>query len=186
MSAAVLSPSTRSAVAELKRLIRTTRRRLRWSWLAAGVCLVVGLVAATLVIAVAFDLAFVLPDFGRWTVFGVAAGIAAVIFASRVLRPTLTRLPTPGVALRIERRTENMHNRLLTVLDLAGKPIEPEAMTFFDAVVAQTSLGNRSHRLIDRRGDGLAELRGGRAATGAAAVGGHPSAVASQVRCPAR
>ena len=139
MSAAVLSPSTRSAVVELKRLIRATRRRLRWSWLAAGVCLVVGLVAATLVIAVAFDLAFVLPDFGRWTAFAIAAGIAAVIFASRVLRPTFTRLPTPGVALRIERRTENMHNRLLTVLDLAGKPIEPEAVTFFDAVVAQTS-----------------------------------------------
>src|SRR3982751_3893584 len=139
MSAAALSPSTRSAVLDLKRLVRATRRRLRWSWLAAGVCLFVGLVAAALLISVAFDLAFVLPDFGRWVAFTAATFIGLLVFLSRVLRPTLTRLPTPGVALRIERRTENMHNRLLPVLDLADRPLDDDSKTFFDAVVMQTS-----------------------------------------------
>jgi hypothetical protein len=139
MPAAVFSPATQSAVAELKRLVRTTRRRLRWSWLAAGVCLFVGLIAAALVLAVAFDLAFVLPDFGRWIASALAAAIGLAVFASRVMRPTLTRLPSPGVALRIERRTPNMHNRLLTVLDLADRELTDDSATFFDAVVAQTS-----------------------------------------------
>lgn len=139
MSAAAISPGTRSTVLELQRLVRTTRRRLRWSWLAAGVCLFVGLVAALLLVAVALDLAFVLPDIGRWTAFLAAAAVGLFVFLSRILRPTLTRLPTPGVALRIERRTENMHNRLLTVLDLADQPLGEESTTFFDAVVMQTS-----------------------------------------------
>jgi hypothetical protein len=139
MSAAAISPGTRSTVLELQRLVRTTRRRLRWSWLAAGACLLIGLVAAALLIAVAVDLAFVLPDVGRWVAFLVAATIGLLVFLSRVLRPTLTRLPAPGVALRIERRTENMHNRLLTVLDLADRPLDGESATFFDAVVMQTS-----------------------------------------------
>src|SRR5262245_4111048 len=118
MSAAALSPSTRSAVIDLKRLVRATRRRLRWSWLAAGVCLVVGLIAAALLIAVGFDLAFILSDAGRWIAFLAAAALGLLVFLGRVLKPTFTPLPAPGVALRIERRTENMQNRLLTVLDL--------------------------------------------------------------------
>jgi len=139
MSAAALSPTTRSAVQELQRLVRATRRRLRWSWLAAGACLFVGLAATALLLAVSFDLAFVLPDFGRWVAFAVVVVVGLAVFLSRVLRPTITRLPTPGVALRIERRTENMHNRLLTVLDLAEHPLGDESRSFFDAVVMQTS-----------------------------------------------
>src|SRR6476469_6563016 len=132
MSAAALSPTTRSAVQELQRLVRATRRRLRWSWLAAGACLFVGLAATALLLAVSFDLAFVLPDFGRWVAFAVVVVVGLAVFLSRVLRPTITRLPTPGVALRIERRTENMHNRLLTVLDLAEHPLGDESRSFFD------------------------------------------------------
>jgi len=112
------------------------------------------LVAAALLIAVAFDLAFVLPDFARWIAFTTAAIIGLLVFLSRVLRPTLTRLPTPGVALRIERRTENMHNRLLTVLDLADRPLGEESTTFFDAVVMQTSeriRGFDPRTIVDRQ-----------------------------------
>jgi hypothetical protein len=154
MSSAALSPNARSAVLDLQRLVRATRRRLRWSWLAAGVCLFVGLVAAALLFAAAFDLAFVLPDVGRWISFAAIGVIGLLVFLSRVLRPTLTRLPTPGVALRIERRTENMHNRLLTVLDLADRPPGDESATFFEAVVTQTServRGFHPRAVVDQR-----------------------------------
>ena len=51
------------------------------------------IVAAALLVGAALDLAFVLPELGRWAAFGAVAAVGLLVFLSRVMRPTLTRLP---------------------------------------------------------------------------------------------
>ena len=133
-------------------LVNATRRRLRWSWLGAGTGLALGLSVTALLIAAGFDIALGLPDFARWLAFAAFVALAALLVGQRVLRPLLQRLTPTGTALQIERVVPNMHNRLVTALDLSRTERPPESEPFFRLIVRQAQerlAGFRSGQIVD-------------------------------------
>jgi hypothetical protein len=106
----------------IHRLIRTTRRLLRSSWVITGICLTMGLLLGTLAAATFVDLIVPLP----WPVLRLAALLAIVVPASwalvaGVVRPLCRRLGPITVARRIESHIPGIHNRLVSCLDLADQ-----------------------------------------------------------------
>ena len=174
MSSVTVSDRTRA----LERVVSRTRAGLVATALAAGLFLAVAAAVGWVVGGIVLDLAAPLPVAGRVAVFAgwwacVAAALAAFLFVPALRRPSLDT-----VAVLIERTLGSMHNRLLTVIDLArgrrrdGSPAPDAKPEMVERLVAQTTSrleGFRPGRVI--RGRTLARNLG-IAAVAAALLGG--------------
>src|SRR5690242_13807635 len=103
-------------ITPIRRLIRTTVRLLRSSWVATGLGLTVGLALGTLVLVALLDLGLPL-----WTWFRLAALVAVVVptvwaLIAGVVRPLFRRLRPVQVARRIETHIPGIHNRLVSCI----------------------------------------------------------------------
>jgi hypothetical protein len=113
----------------IHRLIRTTRRLLRSSWVITGLCLTMGLLLGTLAAATFVDLLVplerILPFLPEATL-RLLALLAIVVpatwaLAVYVVRPLLRRLGPITIARKIESHIPGIHNRLVSCLDLADQ-----------------------------------------------------------------
>jgi len=156
MSSVTISDRTRT----LERVVSRTRAGLVATAVAAGLFLAVAVAAGWVVGGIVLDLAAPLPVAGRMAVFAgwwacVAAAAAAFLFVPALRRPSLDT-----VAVLIERALGGMHNRLLTVIDLArgrrrdGSPARDAKPEMVERLVAQTTSrleGFRPGRVIKGR-----------------------------------
>ena len=104
---------------EVARVVSRTRSGLLVAVLATGLLLAVAAAVAWIVGGVLLDLAAPLPVAGRIAVLGGWWLSVALACAAFILLPAYRRPSLDAVALRIERVLGGMHNRLLTVVDLA-------------------------------------------------------------------
>jgi hypothetical protein len=122
----------------IHRLIRRTRRWLRSSWVATGASLAVGLLTAALVIVGLTDLAVPL-----WPAFRLLALVLVVVPAATALvfgvgRPLLRRLGAGQVARRIEAHVPNMHNRLVSCVEIdSAQARQTRSPAFFRRLVGE-------------------------------------------------
>jgi hypothetical protein len=115
--------STGSLESRIERIARTawrTRRRFMATVLAAGLVLAATVAAAWVLGGVVLDLAVPLAVPARVAVWCGWWGVVALAIAAFLVLPTIRRPLVQAIALRIERSLGGMHNRLLTVVDLAG------------------------------------------------------------------
>ncbi len=106
-------------ITPIHRLIRTTRRLLRSSWVGTGAGLTVGLLLGTLLLAAAVDIVFPMAEWLRWVALGIVALPASYALLIGVLLPLVRRLAPGDVARRIESRLPGIHNRLVSCIDLS-------------------------------------------------------------------
>ena len=119
------SVSTSERTAAITRVVSRTRAGIVATVLAAGLFLAVAAAIGYVAGGIVLDLAAPLPVAGRVVVFtGWWACVAAAI-AAFLLVPALRRPSLDAVAILIERALGGMHNRLLTVIDLARGVTRP-------------------------------------------------------------
>lgn len=113
------SPTSVSTfVAAIERLLATTRRLLRSTWVTTGLLVAVGLCVAMLVTVTLLDLAVPLwPTLRLVGLVLITLPTMWVLFVG-VLRPLLRRLTQVMVARRIEQELPGIHNRLVSCVDL--------------------------------------------------------------------
>ena len=138
---------------DLERLVATTRKRLRAGWLLTGMGVLLTAVLGWLLLVCAVDMVTPLPVSGRVAGFITGCLILGVTVLVGVLWPGLRPLRLQGVARRIERTIPEIHNRLITVLDLReGKGLseragdqQPDA--FVERLLEQTRNRLRGYRI---------------------------------------
>ena len=124
---------------DLEQLVRRTRRRLRVAWLLAGLALWAVATIVTLLAMVGIDLLTPLPVWLRVAFCGVLLAVTATTFAVGLLWPQLHPPSLWAVAQRIEDVAGNMHNRLLSVLDLRRRAAPGQfGEPFFVRLLEQT------------------------------------------------
>ena len=118
----------------LHRLIRRARVLLRTTQVATGLALTAGLLLGAAALVVAVDLLLPLLQLPYWLAHGCDSGLRlaslclvvappAVAFLVGVLFPLFRRLTTGRVARRIEAHIPDIHNRLVSCIDLeAARP----------------------------------------------------------------
>lgn len=159
--------STASAGMErLAGLVARTRSGVLAAIFATGLLLVVLASLAWLVGGVLLDLAAPLPVAGRVAVLAGWWCVVAAAAATFVLVPALRRPSIDAVALRIERALGGMHNRLLTVIDLARRVrgqagTQAAAAGYLDAD-GHTLRSGLVERLVTQTDERLHGFRGGR------------------------
>ena len=111
---------------DLVQLVDLTRRRLRFTWLATGGCVLVAGALGWLILAAGIDMLAPLPVALRllmatllWLVLAAAVGLG-------IIWPAMRPLTANQVARRIERTVPSMKNRLLSVVDLHQRSTHPE------------------------------------------------------------
>ena len=112
-------------------LVQRTARWLRLSWIATGLGLTLGVLAAVTVAAVALDLVWPLPVAGRWAALLVIIAATATAYGREVVRPVARRLTLAQVARRMEAFVPHIRNRLVTCVDLLAE--SPAAARFSPA-----------------------------------------------------
>jgi hypothetical protein len=133
-----VTPSTLPDSRPLHRIIGSTRRLLRSSWVATGLGITIGLLFGALAVLAVFDLfvplePITLPLFDvivpldpimRCIALFLVVVPSALAFLHGVVRPLFRRLGPAQVARRIESHLPGIHNRLVSAIDLekaAGK-----------------------------------------------------------------
>ncbi|MCC6581435.1 MAG: hypothetical protein IT440_13440 [Phycisphaeraceae bacterium] len=132
---------------DLRDGIDATRRRLRISLLAVGLSLFVALPAAWLLLLSLTDLVMPLPVSLRIAAAMVFYLLASGLLAAGVLWPLGKPISRQQVALRIERSIPGMHNRLITVLDMAQHPREGIDEAFVRRLIDQTRAKMRDYHV---------------------------------------
>lgn len=112
------TPAGPPDITPIRRLIRTTAALLRSSWVATGLGLSFGLLAAALVSTALLDLALPLGTALRAVALGLIVVPAAWAFFAGVVRPAFRGLGDRQVARRIEGHIPGIHNRLVSCIDL--------------------------------------------------------------------
>jgi hypothetical protein len=163
------SPAPTAATARMERLaglVSRTRSGVLAAILATGLLLVLLAAVAWLIGGVLLDLAAPLPVGGRIAVLAGWWCVVAAAAALFVLAPALRRPSIDAVALRIERALGGMHNRLLTVIDLARRlrgqtGTQAAAAGYLDAD-GHTLRTGLVERLVTQTDERLRGFRGGR------------------------
>ena len=118
-----------SDLAPIQQLIDRTRRLLRSSWMITGMAVVCAVLLGSLLLAATADLLLALWPSFRWVALAIVVIPAGWAFIMGVLRAGLRRLGSRNVARRIENHIPQMHNRLVSCMDLAadrdGHPLSP-------------------------------------------------------------
>lgn len=125
---------------DLERIVRATRRRLRVHWFLAGIALWLVVTLGLLLLMIGVD---VLTPLAVWmrVVFCTLWGIATLgTFSMAVAWPVLHPPSLWAVAHRIEQTVDQMHNRLISVLDLRQResPSQLAGQAFFVRLLEQT------------------------------------------------
>ena len=120
---------------KLERLIQTTRRLLRSTWVAIGLGVSVGLFLTTLVIVTMLDLA--VPLWPAFRFVGLMAIAVPTIwaFVVGVARPLFRRLTQVTVARRIEQELPGIHNRLVSCVDLSNNGNQRHSQAFYHRLI---------------------------------------------------
>ena len=125
-------------ISPIRGLIRATARLLRSSWVATGLGLSLGLLAAALVVTSLLDLALPLGTALRATALVLVIVPAAWAFFAGVVRPAFRRLGDRQVARRIEGHIPGIHNRLVSCIDLdSGKAQADRSPAFYRRLVRE-------------------------------------------------
>jgi len=150
-----LAESHSSNPQPILRLVARARQVLRQSWAITGLALTVGVLAGAVVVLCLADVAF---PFGR--TLRVAALAVVVVptvytFAAGVLRPCLRRLTEVQVARRIEKHLPNIHNRLVSCIDIwSTETPQPYCVAFYHRLVGEVLdrvRGFRPRTVVDGR-----------------------------------
>lgn len=150
---------------DLEGLVAATGRQLRRNRLLMGAALLVLGVLGWLTAAGVTDMLLPLPVAARVLVC-VVLWLAALFVGVFYIAMPLMRPPTAlRVASRIEGVSANMHNRLITVIDVRRRHAEAEHAGMFESLVEQTCL-----RLADYGADRVADPRPARHALVCAAL----------------
>ena len=123
--------------AKLDRLIQTTRRLLRSTWVAIGVGVAVGLFVTTLVLVTMLDLAVPLWPVFRFVGLLVIAVPTIWAFVVGVARPLFRRLTQVTVARRIEQELPGIHNRLVSCVDLTNHTQQRHSQAFYYRLIQE-------------------------------------------------
>ncbi|MBP87069.1 MAG: hypothetical protein CMJ64_10195 [Planctomycetaceae bacterium] len=119
----------------IETLIFKTRRLLRSTWVATGLAVTVGLFFATLAVVGLFDLVVPLwPAFRFIGLLLVAVPTIGVIFIG-IVRPLVRRLTQVMVARRIEQELPDIHNRLVSCIDLSRNGQQPHSQSFHQRLI---------------------------------------------------
>ena len=110
-----------SDLAPIQQLIDRTRRLLRSSWMITGMAVVCTVLLGSLLVAATADLLLALWPSFRWVALAIVVIPAGWAFIMGVLRAGLRRLGSRNVARKIENHIPQMHNRLVSCMDLAAE-----------------------------------------------------------------
>lgn len=102
----------------IQRLIVSTRRWLRSTWVATGLAIALSLFVVVLLAVVLFDIASPLQPALRFIGLLLIVVPTAWAFFVGVVKPLVRRLTRVMVARRIEQELPNIHNRLVSAVDL--------------------------------------------------------------------
>ena len=134
-------------ITPIRSLIRSTARLLRSSWVATGLGLSLGLLAAALVILSLLDLALPLGSALRFSALVLVVVPASWAFFAGVVRPAFRRLGDRQVARRIEGHIPGIHNRLVSCIDLdSGKTQADRSPAFYRRLVGEAIERARAFR----------------------------------------
>jgi len=103
----------------IERLIRRTRLWLRTSWIATGLAATLAALFALVLVTAMLDLLVTLWPVFRWAALMALAAPAVVLLVGGVAWPAVRRLSSRQVARRIEQHIPQIHNRLVSCVDLA-------------------------------------------------------------------
>lgn len=151
--------STGSLDSHIQRLARTvwrTRRRFMATVLAAGLLLAVTAAVAWVLGGVLLDLALPLAVPARVAVWCGWWGVVGLGVMGFLLTPAIRRPVVQSIALRIERSLGGIHNRLLTVVDLASRR-RPQDGLIGDS--SATTADGMVARLLDQTQQRMAGFR---------------------------
>lgn len=139
-------------ITPIHRLIRSTRRLLRSSWVATGLGLTIGLLFAVLVAVAAVDVVFPLGEWPRLIALLLVVVPAGYALLVGVLLPLVRRLAAGEVARRIEGHLPGIHNRLVSCIDLSGHHQPGFSPAFYRKLVSEALdriRGFRPHMVVD-------------------------------------
>jgi hypothetical protein len=120
------------------RLINRTRRLLRSSWVATGLGIALGLLLGALAATTALDLATPLGVTLRLVALLLVVLPATWALLFGVVLPLFRRLAATQMAHRIEVRIPNIHNRLVSCVDLTvNKDQQPRSPAFYRRLVQE-------------------------------------------------
>jgi len=131
----------------IQRLIASTRRWLRSTWVATGLAVSLGLFIAILVAVVLLDLATPLWPALRLTGLLLVVLPTAWAFLVGVVKPLVRRLTQVMVARRIEQELPGIHNRLVSCVDLARNGQARQSQSFHQRLVDEAYQRIRNFRL---------------------------------------
>ncbi len=149
----------------LHRLIRRARVLLRTTQVATGLALTAGLLLGAAALVVAVDLLLPLLQLPYWLAHGCDSGLRlaslclvvappAVAFLVGVLFPLFRRLTTGRVARRIEAHIPDIHNRLVSCIDLEARGRATASPVFYRRLVGESLeriRGFHASRVLDFR-----------------------------------
>jgi len=150
-----LAESHASNPQPILRLVARARHVLRQSWVITGLALTVAVLAGAVIVLCLADVAF---PFGRTLrVAALALVVVPTMYtvAAGVLRPCLRRLTEVQVARRIEKHLPNIHNRLVSCIDIwSAETPQPYCVAFYHRLVAEVReriRGFRPRTVVDGR-----------------------------------
>ncbi len=123
----------------IQQLISRTRRLLRSSWMLTGMAIVCAIMLGTLFLAASADMLLTLWTSFRWVALAAVLIPTFWALAVGVLKAGLRRLGSRNVARNIEKNIPEIHNRLLSCVDLADEREDrPLSAAFRQRLVDET------------------------------------------------
>jgi hypothetical protein len=107
------------SIKPIERLIRRTRAWLRTSWVATGLAATLAAAFGAVLVTAMLDLLITLWPVLRWVALAAVVAPTAVLLIGGVAWPAVRRLTSRHVARRIENHIPQIHNRLVSCVDLA-------------------------------------------------------------------
>jgi len=130
-------PSISILSGRLERLIETTRRLLRSTWVAIGLFVSAGLFLTTLLSVTLLDLAIPLWPTFRFAGLLVVAVPTVWAVVVGVARPLFRSLTQVTVARRIEQELPGIHNRLVSCVDLSRPGQQRHSEAFYSRLIRE-------------------------------------------------
>ena len=137
--------STQTTV--IYRLIDSTRRWLRSTWVATGLAISLGLFVAVLLAVVLLDVASPLQPALRFIGLMLVVVPTAWAIVVGVVKPLIRRLTRVMVARRIEQELPGIHNRLVSCVDLERNGKAQQSRSFHQRLIHEAFERIRNFRL---------------------------------------
>ena len=139
--------SIQSQTSTIQRLVVTTRRWLRSTWVATGLAVCLGIFITVFLAVVLLDLASPL-----WPTLRLIALLLVILPTGwaafvGVIRPLFRRLTRVMVARRIEQELPNIHNRIVTCVSLDRQAEFQASRSFHQRLVSEAYQRAREFRL---------------------------------------